>query len=152
MRRRRRSGFTLVELMISVIIVALLASIAIPKFRDFRRRATATRILGDFDVVRHAVLSFYVDSQYYPKEQSSGKMPANLQQYLPNGFKWKKPQWELDYENWVVKGSQITNTGIVVGMSFTTPDTSLGRTAMSLFGNVPNYSVGSKYTLLISAF
>ena len=152
MTRRHRIGFTLVEILMSVTIVALLASIAVPKFRDIKRRATATQILGDFDALRHAVLSFYVDSQYFPKEQSSGKMPANLQPYLPNGFKMKKPQWTLDYENWAVKGSRVTKTGIVVGVSFTTPDSSLGRTAMSLFGNVPNYTIGTRYTLLISAF
>ena len=152
MSRRSRLAFTLIEILMSVTIVALLASIAVPKYRDIRRRATATQILGDYDVVRHAVLSFYVDSQYFPRENGKGVIPSGLKTYLPNGFTMKRSQWELDYENWAAKGSKYTKTGIVIGLSFTTPDSNLGRTAMKLMGNVPGYTVGSKYTLLISAF
>ena len=149
---RRRVAFTLIEILMSLTIVALLASIAVPKYRDIRRRATATQILGDYDVVRHAVLSFYVDSSYFPPEQGKGVVPNTLKNYLPNGFKMKKPQWELDYENWSSKGTKWTKTGVVIGLSFTTPDSNLGRTAMKLMGNTPSVTVGSRYTLLISAF
>jgi type II secretory pathway pseudopilin PulG len=143
----------MIELMIAMTIVALLSAIAVPKFRDMRRRAEAAQIMGDFDTMRHAVLSFYVDSSYFPAESNAGKVPRNLGKYLPANFKMKKPQWELDYENWSLKtGSKYTKTGIVVGMSFTTPDTLLGRHAMRLIGNTPNYTMGAKYTLLISAF
>ena len=148
-----KSGFTIIELMIAMTIVGLLSSIAVPKFRDMRRRAEAAQIMGDFDAMRHAVLSFYVDSSYFPAESNAGKVPRNLAKYLPANFKMKKPQWELDYENWSLKtASKYTKTGIVIGMSFTTPDTLLGRRAMLLMGNTPNYTIGSKYTLLISAF
>lgn len=149
----QRSGFTLIELLMSMTIVALLSSIAVPKFRDMRRRAEAAQIMGDFDAMRHAVLSFYVDSSYYPAEANAGKVPRNLAKYLPTNFKMKKPQWELDYENWSLKtSSKYTKTGVVIGMSFRTTDTLLGRRAMMLMGNTPNYTMGSKYTLLISAF
>lgn len=143
----------MIELMMTLTIVGLLASIAVPKFRDVRRRATAAQLVGDFDVVRFAAISFYVDSLYYPKEAGSGKIPTNLKKYLPNGFKMKKPQWTLDYENWETRTqSKYTKTGIVIGLSFTTSDTALGRTVMVLLGNSPNFTMGSKYTVLISAF
>ena len=149
----RTRGFTIIELLISMSIVGLLSSIAIPKFSDLRRRAEAAQILGDFDTVRHAVLSFYVDSNYFPAEANAGKVPRNLARYLPTNFRMKKPQWELDYENWALKtGSKYTKTGVVIGLSFTTKDSVLGRRAMALMGNTPNYTIGSKYTLLISAF
>lgn len=153
MRRGRRAGFTMIELMMTVTIVALLASIAVPKFRDIRRRATAAQLMGDFDVMRHAALSFYVDSQYFPDEAGTGDIPVNLKTYLPNGFTMKKPLWELDYENWaLMTGTKWTKTGIIIGVSFTTADTALGRTAMKLIGNAPGFTVGSRYTFLISAF
>lgn len=153
MTRRRRVGFTMVELLMSMTIVGLLSSIAVPKFREVRRRATATQIMGDFDVMRHATLSFYVDSGYFPKEAGSGKMPAGLKKYLPNKFTFKKPQWTMDYENWTGKKSKAyKSTGIIIGISFTVPDTSLGRTAMALVGNAPAFTIGKKYTFLISAF
>jgi prepilin-type N-terminal cleavage/methylation domain-containing protein len=153
MMRRRRLGFTIIELLMTLTIVGLLSSIAVPKFRDVRRRATATQIMGDFDVIRHAALSFYVDSGYFPKEAGSGAIPRNLKKYLPTSYKMKKPQWTLDYENWTGKtGKRYVASGIVIGVSITTPDTALGRTAMKLIGNAPGFTLGNKYTFLISAF
>jgi prepilin-type N-terminal cleavage/methylation domain-containing protein len=153
MTRVRRAGFTFVELMISMTIVALLASIAVPKFRDIRRRATAAQLKGDFEVMRHATLSFFVDSQYFPEEAGTGNIPVNLSRYLPAGFSMKRPQWELDYEHWELKsGSEFTKTDIVIGVSFITVDTALGRTAMKLIANAPSFTVGDRYTFLISAF
>jgi prepilin-type N-terminal cleavage/methylation domain-containing protein len=153
MKRRRRIGFTMVELLMSITIVGLLSSIAVPKFREVRRRATATQIMGDFDVMRHATLSFYVDSGYFPKEAGSGSIPKGLVKYLPNKYSFKKKQWTMDYENWTGKTSKAYKaTGIVIGISFTVPDTNLGRTAMALVGSAPAFTIGSKYTFLISAF
>ena len=150
---RRRAGFTFIELLMAMTIVGILAAVALPKFRDVRRRASATQILGDFDVLRHAAMSFYVDSGYFPAEAGSAAIPRNLKRYLPNGFKMAKPQWTIDYENWTLQTkTKFTKTGIAVGVSFTTTDKQLGQTAMKLIGNAPSYTMGSKYTFLISGF
>lgn len=151
MTRRGRRGFTLVELLMAMTIVGLLSAIAVPKFRHVKRRATATQILGDFDVVRVAALSFYVDSGYFPAEVGSGATPKNLKKYLPTNFKFKKAQWTLDYENWELKAQpRFTKTGVLVGVSITTRDAALGQTAMQLLGNAPTFTVGKKYTFLIA--
>lgn len=151
--RRARRGFTFVEILMVLTIVGLLSSIAVPKFRDVRRRATAAQILGDFDVMRHAAMSFYADSGHFPTEVTKGKVPAGMEKYLPDNFDMTKPQWTLDYENWALKTqTKYTKTGIVIGVSVTTPDSMLGRTAMKLIGNTPSYTVGKKYTFLVSAF
>lgn len=146
---RRRPGFTLVELLVVVSVIGVLASVALPKFLDVRRRAMATQLLGDFDVLRHAALSFYVDSGYYPPEAGSAAMPRNLRAYLPNGFSMARAQWTMDYENWPLDRPLIKG---VIGVSFTTPDTRLGATAMRLAGNRPGFTVGQKYTFVISSF
>lgn len=151
--RRRRAGFTLVELLIAVTICGVLAGIAVPKYRDVKRKASATQIFGDFDVMRVAAMSFYADSGYFPPETGKGGMPPNLKNYLPNNFKMKKQQWTLDYENWSLKTqSKYTKTGVVIGLSVTTPDKALGQTAMKLIGNAPSFTMGSKYTFLISGY
>ncbi len=153
MNRPRRHGFTLVELMITVMIVGMLSAIAVPKFREVRRRATATQIMGDFDVMRHAALSFYVDSGYFPEAVGPGEIPPGLTKYLPTSFSFAKQQWTMNYENWAgVSSKMYESTGIVVGISFTTSDMNLGRPAMALIGNAPAFTVDDKYTFLISAF
>jgi type II secretory pathway pseudopilin PulG len=135
----------MVELLIVVTIVGILSSIAIPKFRAVKRRATATQIVGDFDVVRHAAMSFFVDSGYFPAEAGGGAVPQNLTAYLPTNFRFTKTDWMLDYENW-----PTTTTVPIIGVSFTTRDRQLGATAMTLLGNSPSFTVGSKYTVVIS--
>lgn len=150
----RRGGFTFIEVLMVVSIIGILAAVALPKFRDVQRRARATQLLGDFDVLRHATLSFYVDSGYFPPEVSRAAMPRNLRPYLPSGFLMAKPLWTMDYENWELqKRSRFTKTGIAVGISFTTTgDRELGATAMRLAGNRPGYTMGRKYTFLIAGF
>ena len=149
----RRIGFTIVELMVVVLIVGMLSTIAVPKFKDVRRKATATQIMGDFDVIRHAALSFYVDSSYFPEEAGSGVVPSGLVKYLPNGFTFQNPQWTIAFENWTAPDSkQYLETGVAIGVSFVTPDTVLGRTAMALIGDTPAIMVGNKFIFLISAF
>src|SRR5205085_11640812 len=48
---KRRAGFTLVEIMIVVAIIALLAAIAVPGFLRARKRAQASRILNDLRLI-----------------------------------------------------------------------------------------------------
>ena len=148
----RRSGFTIIELLMTMTIVGLLSAVAVPKFTEMKRRATATQLLGDFGVMRHAAMTFYVDSGYFPRETPTGSLPANLDTYLPAGFSMTKDEWTMDYENWTLTTGMRTATGVAIGISFVVPDTKLGLTAMRLVGNVPAYTTGSKYTFIISAY
>ncbi len=52
---QRRAGFTLVEIMIVVAIIALLAAIAVPNFQRARKRRHATIILEDLRVLEYAL-------------------------------------------------------------------------------------------------
>jgi prepilin-type N-terminal cleavage/methylation domain-containing protein len=56
-----RQGFTLVEIMIVVAIIALLASIAVPGFLRARKRSQATRILNDLRLIDNAVDMYAIE-------------------------------------------------------------------------------------------
>ena len=59
---KRRGGFTLVEIMIVVAIIALLAAIAVPGFLRARKRSQATRILNDLRLVDAAVDQYAIET------------------------------------------------------------------------------------------
>jgi prepilin-type N-terminal cleavage/methylation domain-containing protein len=60
-RRIERHGFTLVEIMIVVTVIALLAAIALPSFLRARGRSQATRMLQDLRVLNAAVDQYAID-------------------------------------------------------------------------------------------
>jgi len=55
MNRQSRSGFTLVEIMIVVAIVAILATIGIPNYIRARKRTQAVRILDEVKMLGQAI-------------------------------------------------------------------------------------------------
>ena len=59
---KRRAGFTLVEIMIVVAIIALLAAIAVPGFLRARKRAQASRILNDLRLIDSAVDQYAIEN------------------------------------------------------------------------------------------
>ena len=57
-----RRGFTLVEIMIVVAIIALLAAIAVPGFLRARKRSQATRILNDLRLIDNACDQYAIET------------------------------------------------------------------------------------------
>jgi type IV pilus assembly protein PilE len=71
-RRRRAAGFTLIELMITVAIAAILASVALPMYRTYVQRGRiidATSKLSDFRV---RMEQYFMDNRTYDKAGSCG--------------------------------------------------------------------------------
>ena len=58
----KRAGFTLVEIMIVVAIIALLAAIAVPGFLRARKRSQATKILNDLRMIDGAVDQYAIET------------------------------------------------------------------------------------------
>jgi prepilin-type N-terminal cleavage/methylation domain-containing protein len=67
----RRAGFTLVEIMIVVAIIALLAAIAVPGFLRARKRSQASRIINDLRLIDSAVDQYAIETN-----KSSGNTVA----------------------------------------------------------------------------
>jgi prepilin-type N-terminal cleavage/methylation domain-containing protein len=58
----KRGGFTLVEIMIVVAIIALLAAIAVPGFLRARKRSQASKILNDLRMIDSAVDQYAIET------------------------------------------------------------------------------------------
>src|SRR5213595_1535606 len=59
---KRRGGFTLVEIMIVVAIIALLAAIAVPGFLRARKRSQASKVLNDLRMIDSAVDQYAIET------------------------------------------------------------------------------------------
>ena len=79
---RRRHGFTLVEIMIVVSVIALLAMIAVPSFLRARKRGQAVAVLDELRLLDAAIAQYAIDNN-----KSSGVEITfqDLQPYLKKG-------------------------------------------------------------------
>jgi len=94
---KRRGGFTLVEIMIVVAIIALLAAIAVPGFLRARKRSQATRILNDLRLVDAAVDQYAIETNRTTGDQVQFS----------------------DWKNYLKKDTTVYNTGAdLFGHSF----------------------------------
>lgn len=59
------SGFTLIEVMITVAIVAILAAIALPSYQDYVRRSQVTEATNTLANYRIQMEQFYQDARTY---------------------------------------------------------------------------------------
>jgi prepilin-type N-terminal cleavage/methylation domain-containing protein len=59
---QKRAGFTLVEIMIVVAIIALLAAIAVPGFLRARKRSQASKILNDLRMIDAAIDQYAIET------------------------------------------------------------------------------------------
>ena len=94
---KRRAGFTLVEIMIVVAIIALLAAIAVPGFLRARKRSQASRIINDLRLIDSAVDQYAIETA-----KKSGD-----------------PVAVTDWTNYLKKGTNLYSTGLdILGNSY----------------------------------
>ena len=63
---RPRTGFTLVELMIAVAILAVLAAIAVPTYQSYYERARVAQAKSDIRSLENMINRYFSDKRQYP--------------------------------------------------------------------------------------
>ena len=109
LNQNRRAGFTLVEIMIVVAIIALLAAIAVPNLLRSRKRSQASRILEDMRLIDNAIDQYAIE---YNRAAGSAVNWADIQMYL-------KPNTGLYSGSSVIGGNYTTGTYTVDGVPAT---------------------------------
>ena len=79
---KNRGGFTLVEIMIVVGIIALLAAIAVPNFLRARKRAQGSRCLEDLRIIDSACDQYAIENN---KVTGNSVAWADAQNYMKTG-------------------------------------------------------------------
>lgn len=69
---KTQRGFTLVEVMVVVVIVAILSAIAIPSYTDYVRRGKITEAISSLSDMRVKMEQFFQDNRTYVGACSSG--------------------------------------------------------------------------------
>jgi prepilin-type N-terminal cleavage/methylation domain-containing protein len=101
-----RRGFTLIELIAVIVVLAILAGVAIPRYIDYSVRAAASADAATLKVLSRAVLAYHRDTSQWPADELWSTTPAVLQPYLSSQAFAQTPalggSW--DYNNWIAAG------------------------------------------------
>lgn len=90
--KKKKKGFTLIELIIVIAIIAILAAIAIPKFGDVRRNANVKSDIANAKTIANAVTALIADGKIdvnvasipVTKESDDDTDSKDIEDYLQN--------------------------------------------------------------------
>jgi prepilin-type N-terminal cleavage/methylation domain-containing protein len=105
---KNRGGFTLVEIMIVVAIIALLAAIAVPNFLRARKRSQASRVLQDMRMIDSAIDQYAIETN---KSTGNAVNWTDIKAYLKTGSKLYN-SGGADMLGYQVNGGAFTVDGI----------------------------------------
>lgn len=117
----KRTGFTLVELVAMIVVLAILAGVAIPKYIDYSTRAKVVATASAWKVLTRAVNEYMIaNADQCPPNVNDAIMPPQLVPYISNDeIATSKPavggMW--DYDEWGMYGGG--GVGLRVSISIT---------------------------------
>ena len=84
----QRSGFTLIELIAVIVVLAILAGVALPKYFDYSAQARASSCKGTLGAVRSGIANFYMNTgltgpERYPTYAELSALGTVMQEPLP---------------------------------------------------------------------
>jgi general secretion pathway protein G len=91
----RNKGFTLIELMVVMVIVATLLSIVAPRYFRHLDRAKETALHQTLNVVRDAIDKYHADKDKYPASLDELVEHHYLRQLPVDPVSGSKDGWEL---------------------------------------------------------
>ena len=102
--RRKRSGFTLVELMVVIVIIGLLATVVAINVLPSQDRAMVGKAQADISVLEQAIETYRLDNLTFPDDlQALVAPPAGLprpERYRQGGYVRRLPEdpWGNPYQ------------------------------------------------------
>jgi len=107
MKRRKQSGFTLIEILVVITILAILAGLLVPRVMDRPDQARVVAAKNDVRAIQSAVNLYRLDNGVYPSTEQglmalvqrpeTGNVPRNWKQ---GGYLDRVPKdpWGNDYQ------------------------------------------------------
>jgi len=94
--QRKQKGFTLIELMIVVTILGILASIAIPTYRDYTIRARVSECASLYSPIKTSIALVYSGNGSMPARQEDVERLGHVELDIIKGDYVAKMEYELD--------------------------------------------------------
>ncbi len=80
--KKKRNGFTLLEMLIVVSIILILSSMAVPRFTSASKQAKIAKIQADLHVISNAAALYEIDNGKYPATVAELATKTKDKQYL----------------------------------------------------------------------
>lgn len=145
-RRGDRGGFTLIELLTTMVVLSILAAIALPRLRGAILKAEAADVVSNLNALKVAVITYQSDQNAWPPEAGQGEIPGGLEEYLPEGFSFRKDGYTLDFENRSGESRALFN----IGLAFVAQNREIGLAVMRLMGSNIWTDGNTKFTWIIN--
>ena len=131
MSTSRFGGFTLIEVMITVAVIAILAAVALPSYIDYLTRGKLVEAKTDLSDMRTRLEQFYLDYRKYPTNCVNAGATAT-----PGVDINKPPDTDTDAKKYfkvtcalAADTYTITATSTALGFAFTIDQTNLKTTS-----------------------
>lgn len=146
----RRRGYTLAEMLTVIVILGILANIALPLLHRARTEADATRVIADFNTVRHAALHHIANGAEYPNTANWREVPAELEDDLPPGFEFHYGDTDYRWRHWS-SGAALhggASGGGLVALEIRSESAGILQEIQGRFGGT-SFGFGNRLTLII---
>ena len=92
--RNQQKGFTLVEMMIVVAVIAILSAIAIPAYNDYIRTSRHTEGINEIAAIQLAQEEFFLENNTYFGPTAQAGANASDELYGLTGGLWVPAKWD----------------------------------------------------------
>ncbi len=140
MSSRNRRGFTFAELMIVLLVITILAGMMVMRYIELKHRALAAQATSDMENVRLAAFTKFYDTGSWPTDPGQGVVPPELVPYLGNGFSFSRPEYKLEFENFVPPGGGASAT-YQIAIRFSSSNQALVNTMLQVVGDRSPYII-----------
>lgn len=99
-----KRGFTIVELLIVIVVIAILAAISIVSYTGIQRRAHISRAMAELTLLAKATELYYADNNEYPPDVDRDIPPPLLFYTGKAGNSWPNAPWPgsvYDYDYFI---------------------------------------------------
>jgi len=108
-QRKTKTGFTLVELLIVVVVIGILSAIGISNLSKSKKAAYYNRALSEFRTMGTALAMYKLYNGDYPPD-ANRDIPPGIEQYIngPTEKKWPDAPWPNSVYDW----DEFDNNGV----------------------------------------